>query len=324
MLSRLSMGVVLALALGSAVAQSTPSTVSTSWFDQPLPASQHPLGPVAITAHSTSPGGISQIELLVEGTSVETRNIAGAPLLAEADFDWLPATDGVYWLVVRGQSGGQWGPSAAILVKIGQTEPSLSPSIGPSLSPSLSPSPSAGASPTTAAEPTRSPVATPTSTPTQQATPRRTASPKPTPTPTPRPTPTPTSRPTPTPRPTRTPTPSPRPSPCTPRAPVLVEPSDFYLIKDPALNPPTFLWRDVSTAQCPAAGFRIQVATAEDLTIVGRGNVDATLTRWTPRGSLADCQAYVWWVTPRKSDGSLGQPSESWHFAVVMSRSCGL
>ena len=307
---RLSLGVVFALVVGGTVL-SAPSIAARSWFDQPLPSSVHALGLVPIAAHATAPGGINTVELLIDGVSAETLDFAGAPRLATAEFNWQPVEERSYWLVIRGRSAGQWGPPAAILVIIGN------PDAMPSSSPSVIPSSTGSAAPTEL--PTTGPI--PTETPTTTITPRPTVSPtmRPTVPPTPRPTVPPTPRPTvpPTPRPTATP------PPCTPNRPSLQEPTDFFLIDDPDHQPLTFRWNDRSTAACPASGFRIEVATAEDLTVVARSNVGAGVERWTADAPFADCQSYVWWVTAKSSDGSLGTPSESWHFAVQMSRSCG-
>jgi hypothetical protein len=283
-------GMFMALAVESS-ALSAPSTTLQSWFDAPLPASQHPLGPIAVTTHSTAPGGISAVELFVDGTSFATQEFADAPRLATAAFDWQPTEERAYWLVVRGQSGGQWGPPASILVIIGTLPGSPSPTASPGPSVTASPTPTAAL--TSSPPPTASPTASP--------------SPRPTPTRTPQPTPTPL---------------------CTPRAPTLTAPHNHYFLDDPFFNPPTFKWTDESTEDCVATGFRIQVARSNQFNpaqIVAQGNVGNTrVHEWTPPDALPDCQEgpYYWRVRPKRADGSLGPPSDVWQL-FVSTFACG-
>jgi hypothetical protein len=225
-----------------------------------------------------------------------------APLVS-AEFSWEPVDPGIYALWVRGRStDGSWGPPALALVTVDATE--ASPSASASESASSTSDPSASAAPTAGA--TVPPRVTPR--PTAGATAR------PTPAPTPRVTPVPTPRPTPV------PTPRPTPVPCTPPAPLLTAPADGALIRDPALNPPTFRWAYRDPPSCAPSGFRIQVFLGPDL---GQLVHDVTLPvvyAWSPPSDLADCATYSWRVAARRSDGALGPWSSASTFELFIGR----
>jgi cell division septation protein DedD len=295
----LSLGALLALVVGN-VALSAPSTASQSWFDQPLPSSVHALGPVPITAHSTAPGGINTVELLIDGVSVETLDFAGAPRLVTAEFDWQPVEERSYWLVVRGRAGEEWGPPALILVIIGD------PDASPIPSPTVLPSPTGSALPTDTPTASPSPTTAPTATPTAPATASPTA--RPTASPTARPTASPTARPTPT------------PTSCTPAAPNLLGPADGYEYTDPDV-PLTLSWG--YDGACQPTGFQARIEDADGNPVTHKDNLGPSDFDWTPSGPFTDCVPYFWHVRVTRG-GANGPWSDTWSFSVRLNvRSCG-
>ena len=295
--------VAASLALGTLVALSGASPASQAWIDKPLSGSSVPLGPVPVLAHATDAAGVELVELTIDGSAPMTVDVPDPAPLVSAEFSWEPVDPGIYALWVRGRStDGSWGPPALALVTVDATE--ASPSASASESASSTSDPSASAAPTAGA--TVPPRVTPR--PTAGATAR------PTPAPTPRVTPVPTPRPTPV------PTPRPTPVPCTPPAPLLTAPADGALIRDPALNPPTFRWAYRDPPSCAPSGFRIQVFLGPDL---GQLVHDVTLGvayAWSPPSDLADCATYSWRVAARRSDGALGPWSSASTFELFIGR----
>lgn len=333
----LGLGLTVVLLLGSvAVGLSAASTTAQAWFDRPLPGSHLAAGPVEVTAHATSVGGVDEIQLAVDGIALESQPVPDRGRLATAQFHWLPAEERGYWLTVRGRSGDQWGLPSTIFVIIGDPVP-LAPGTAPAVEPSPLASPtdaSPAVSPLTPAtdspatnQPTAAPTAGPTPPP-ATAGPRPTATPtaRPTASPTPKPTAPPTPKPTapPTPRPTAPPTPAPtaRPTlpPCDPLPPLLLSPDNGATILDPSQNPVTLMWEYHDTGDCAPSGFRIQVSTARDFSTIGvAGNTGPDTWQWTTP-TLPDCQTYYWRVRPKRSDGSLAGPSDVWRFELRIGR----
>jgi hypothetical protein len=95
----------------------------TAWIDQPLDGANLSLAPVEVIAHASSPGGITQLRLSVNGAeagSVPPENPGES--LALAQFNWTPAGAGNFTLQVSAQSAsGVWGEPAAIVVTIAGT-----------------------------------------------------------------------------------------------------------------------------------------------------------------------------------------------------------
>ncbi len=309
------------------VALSAPAPAQ-AWFDQPLPASQLPLGAVQITAHATAPGGVDEVQLAVDGVVVQSQPIPDKAHLATAQFNWLPILEKGYWLTVRGRSGQEWGGQAAIFVIVGNP---VAPGTGQTPSPSptrVSASPSLSSAPTVPPTATPSPQPTRTAGPTPSPTPHPTRTPRPTPTATPRPTHTATPRPTltATPRPTATPTPRPTPTPtpppCTPPPPDPRAPDNGSVISD---TQPTLMWEYRVIPTCQPSGFRVQISTARDFSsFVVQGNVGSSRSQWTPPDPLPDCTPYYWRVIAKRSDGSLTPASRAtiWSFTLETTRSC--
>jgi len=111
-----SMILILITACGPASAGGSPK----AWFDQPLSGSSFPLGPVEITIHATDPGGISQLQLLIDGDPVE--------FIASQDQDipfsifttvWVPPAPGKYALQTSAQSKtGVWSERVETVILI--------------------------------------------------------------------------------------------------------------------------------------------------------------------------------------------------------------
>jgi len=97
------------------------SSAPQAWFDQPLNGASFPLVPVEITMHATDPGGISQVQLLVNGETAESIvNQNASSKLAIITTVWVPVAPGEYMLQVRAQSdAGTWSEFATTLVFIG-------------------------------------------------------------------------------------------------------------------------------------------------------------------------------------------------------------
>ena len=300
------LGLTVLLTLGTVTVALSAPAPAQAWFDQPLPVSQLPFGPVQITAHATAPGGVDEVQLSVDGVVVASQPIPDKARLATVQFNWLPILEKGYWLTVRGRSGQEWGGHAAIFVIVGNP-----------VAPGASQTPSPTQVDTTR-PPTGSPTVPPTATPSPQ--PTRTAGPTPsptsTPTRTPKPTPTATPRSTPTPSPRSTPTPPP---PCTPPPPSLVSPNDYYFIDDPDLNPPTLMWEYLESPSCQPSGLKVQITW--DAGVV-TGNLASDTWQWTPPDPFDDCYVYEWRVRAKRSDGTFGPWSEPWHFYVQTVRSC--
>ena len=328
---------VLAVGLTSLVAAASPLPPTMAWLDAPLPGSVLPAGPVSVVAHAAHPSGIVRVELLADGVVVDAFD-SGDTLSAflVSPFEWSPPAPGAYTLAVRAKSAAAgWSDAAGAGVTVDWTlvAPTERPtataspdrSAGPSPSDGRSATPSPGASGRTTPSPGATSAATaaagPTPAPGATATPKPSTGPGPTPTPAPVVTPTPAPVVTPTPAPTRTPTPTL--PPCTPEAPQLVSPSDFTEIRDPVLNPPTFLWEYLEIPACQPSSFRVQVSTSRDFsTLLYNEIVPSTSWDWTPPDALADCQAYAWRVIPRRSDGTDAPSSAIWTFSTFIGR-CG-
>jgi hypothetical protein len=97
------------------------SSVPQAWFDQPLNGASFPLAPVEITMHATDPGGISQVQLFVNGEAAESiTNQNASSKLAIITTVWVPVAPGEYTLQVRAQSSaGTWSEFATTIVFIG-------------------------------------------------------------------------------------------------------------------------------------------------------------------------------------------------------------
>lgn len=90
-----------------------------AWIDVPVAGAVFATGPVTVQAHGSGPGGVDQIELFVDGASVEVAAAKGDDRLSRATFTWK-GSEGTHALAVRSKAGGAWGPqSDAVPVSIG-------------------------------------------------------------------------------------------------------------------------------------------------------------------------------------------------------------
>jgi hypothetical protein len=282
-------GLAAAFVLLTAIPAATaPIPAGAAWIDQPLTGSTHPMGEMTITVHATDPAGVASVHLWVGDEVAATAEITepGQVLVTE-HLDWTPSEPGEYVLMVRSVGAtGDWSSPAVAIVTIEGGDGS--------------PSPSATAEATTGASASTQPGATPP--PGASATPRPTAQPTPAPTPAP------------------TPTPRPTPPPCSPAPPDLTAPPDGSVIRDPALNPPTFEWAHRTPPSCTPIGYRVQVFEGPDL---GQLVMDVTLSvtgQWTPTQPLGDCTTYSWRVATRGPGGTLGPWSSASTFELFIGR----
>ncbi|HEX2988314.1 MAG TPA: hypothetical protein VHS06_09105, partial [Chloroflexota bacterium] len=125
------------------VAQSAPR----SWIDAPLHGSSIALGPVQVVSHSTHPGGVSEVELSVDGNIVDSE-VSPNPkkALVTVRQDWVPKESGKRVIRLRARNGtGDWGAyaTAEVTIMAGPTEipivPSPQPTAGPTLSGTATP-----------------------------------------------------------------------------------------------------------------------------------------------------------------------------------------
>ena len=123
-----------------------------AWIDFPRDNTTLPLAPLRFVAHGYDAGGVTQFELSVNGSVVNTAPPTGADdKLFRVDENWTPPANGVYTLVLRalGASGG-WSEPVSVVVNISPVVNSVAvaatlplespvPSLTPTLTPYLSP-----------------------------------------------------------------------------------------------------------------------------------------------------------------------------------------
>lgn len=104
-----------------------------SWIDAPLNGSNLPLAAVEVVSHSTNPGGISKVELSVDGAIVGTAaNSDMGQTLLVARMEWKPSAPGNYTIMVRAQdSSGNWGSHAKSVVTIAGIAQTITPTVTP-------------------------------------------------------------------------------------------------------------------------------------------------------------------------------------------------
>lgn len=130
----------------------SPSAAPMAWIDAPLDGSHLPLAPQEVVAHGAIDGGVTQLELSVNGSEPQI----GIPpdtgdRLSHVRWTWHPPEPGRYTIVVRAQANdGIWSNPAQVEVTIGEIA-----------SPSPSPTSEASATPTPTVSPTPTPTPTP-------------------------------------------------------------------------------------------------------------------------------------------------------------------
>jgi len=150
---------------------STPTPVhqygaAQAWIDAPLDGSTIPLDPYEIVMHAYDPGGVTQVELKVNGSllaSIPNPN-PGQPF-ATLKYTWMPAAEGNYTLAASAQGvNGPPGYEATALVTVAGASPTPVDTAIPSAT--LAPTSTLGATVTQHPTITLTPTATSTSTPT--------------------------------------------------------------------------------------------------------------------------------------------------------------
>lgn len=113
-----------------------------AWIDAPLDGSHLPLAAYEVVYHGTDPGGVTQLELSVNGAVVASSPSAdAAETLVTVRYNWEPAAAGNYTLQARAQGrSGAWGEHATAVVVVGEVE-TPTPTPTPSEEPTLPPTP---------------------------------------------------------------------------------------------------------------------------------------------------------------------------------------
>jgi hypothetical protein len=111
---------IVLMALMTACGPNSPSSGPQSWFDAPLDNSILPMSAVQVTSHAADPGGLSQMELSVNGAVVDTSPSSNtSDNLVTFNQTWTPPRPGNYTLQIRAQnSNGDWGGYASEQVTV--------------------------------------------------------------------------------------------------------------------------------------------------------------------------------------------------------------
>lgn len=122
--------------------QSGASIGPQSWIDAPQQGSTIPLAPYKIVSHASDLGGISQIELYVNGAllaTVPSSNTSDS--LVTTEQLWTPPLPGTYQLQVHARSNaGVWGDYAMVTVIV-EGEQAITPTLVETLTPSITSTP---------------------------------------------------------------------------------------------------------------------------------------------------------------------------------------
>jgi hypothetical protein len=111
-----------------------------TWFDAPLDGSNLPLAPYPLVVHAYDPGGVTQVEISVNGVVLATLKPSITSGLALVNYTWDPKTTGNFVLRARSQIGaGSWNSEASVTVTIGDFTPTLVASFTPTIVPSSTP-----------------------------------------------------------------------------------------------------------------------------------------------------------------------------------------
>ena len=108
------------IALMTACGPNSPSSGPQSWIDTPLDNSILPMGAVQVISHAADPGGLSQMELSVNGVVVGASPSSNtSDNLVTFNQTWSPSGPGNYTLQVRARNnGGVWGGYASEQVTV--------------------------------------------------------------------------------------------------------------------------------------------------------------------------------------------------------------
>jgi hypothetical protein len=130
---------------------STPINGPQAWIDAPLDGSRLALVPQEVIAHGAYPGGISLLELRVNGADPQSETPSDTSAgLAYVKWTWHPPEPGRYTLAVRAQTAdGSWSEPSQVMVTIGElATPSPTPTEGPTATPTPTASPTPTDTPT--------------------------------------------------------------------------------------------------------------------------------------------------------------------------------
>jgi len=126
-----------------------------AWVDAPLDGAVLPLAPYRVVIHGTDPGGVSALELQVNGEVLSTvQNPYPARLLVSLGHIWTPADPGSYVIQARVQDlDGIWStPASSTVIIFPQTiTPTSTLTPLPSKTPTFTPEPTATLEPTATA-----------------------------------------------------------------------------------------------------------------------------------------------------------------------------
>lgn len=116
-----------------------------AWVDAPLNGATLPLGEIEIISHAASLGGITLVELSVDGVVVRSDpNASTSESLNLVRQKWLPRAGGTYLVTVRAQNpAGDWSAPASVTITVldAPATPALAPSETPTIRPSETPTP---------------------------------------------------------------------------------------------------------------------------------------------------------------------------------------
>jgi hypothetical protein len=134
-----------------------------AWIDAPLPDMHIPLAPYEFVAHGTDQSGISQLEWILDGTSLGMEDAKNpADMLATFRHPWTPPGVGTYKLQVRAKNGaGMWSDFDEAVFTVGETTATITPTMTETPTPVI----------------TDTPTLIPTSTPTATLIPTKTKTP---------------------------------------------------------------------------------------------------------------------------------------------------
>jgi hypothetical protein len=126
--------------------QAAPQGRLLAWVDAPLDGSRLPVRiPYPVVCHGADPGGVSAVELRVNGSAEgEIPAADGTPLLLTANFNWLPVAPGRAVLECRARNAsGIWSEPAEAVVIIEDGTPTFTPSPVLTLTATVTPTPTA-------------------------------------------------------------------------------------------------------------------------------------------------------------------------------------
>lgn len=134
-----------------------------AWIDAPLPGAHLPLAPYEFVAHGTDQAGISQLEWILDGSSLGVMNaINPSDKLATFRNIWIPTAPGSYTLQVRAKNSiNIWSDFDEAIFTVGDPVATFTPTVEITYTPTATPT--FIITPTNTPTPTDSVTTTPTS-----------------------------------------------------------------------------------------------------------------------------------------------------------------